>query len=101
MSCGSGELQFHEYCRHVYPGEQGQTLDAEARLRIPKDAIVVQSLNNQAVELEFDFEGERESGQGTRKCVSCEGGTTTSRANPASLLRNEAEVISTNHRSTN
>lgn len=59
MSCGSGELQFHEYCHHVYPGEQGQTLDAEARLRIPNDAIVVQNLNNKGIELEFDFEEER------------------------------------------
>ena len=59
MSCGSGELQFHEYSHHIYPGEQGQTLDAEARLRIPKDAMVGQSLYNQAIELEFDFEEER------------------------------------------
>lgn len=59
MSCGSEELQFHEYSHHICPGEQWQTLDAEARLRIPKDAMVVQSLYNQAIELEFDFEEER------------------------------------------
>ena len=53
MPCGPGELQCHEYCRHVYLGEREQTLDAEARLRIPKEAIVIV---DQAIELKFECE---------------------------------------------